>query len=122
MVRESRLERLSYLAATFFARGAAALFFAGAFLPLDAATDARSAQRPDQAQLLLAGEDERAERRDALLLHRLEQQHVRAPLRLGAGGHEEVGTVEVDRVDLLDMDEARDVDRARALRGARLER
>ena len=38
----------------------------------------RVAHRPDQAELLLAGEHEAAERGHAGLLHRLEQQHVRA--------------------------------------------
>ena len=61
----------------------------------------RVALRPDQAELLLAGEHERADADDAGLAHRLEQQRVRPALRLGAGGHEVVGAVEVDRVDLV---------------------
>jgi hypothetical protein len=40
------------------------------------------------------------------VLHRLEQEHVRTALRLGPGRDEEVCAVEVDRVDLLEPDEA----------------
>ena len=75
----------------------------------------RVALRADQAELLLAGEHERADADDAVLAHRLEQQRVRAALRLGAGGHEVVGAVEVDGVDLVGADEARDLDRARGV-------
>src|SRR5215208_6440535 len=75
----------------------------------------RIALGANQRELLLAGEPELAERRDALLLHRLEQQRVGAALRLGTGGDEEVGAIEEDRIDLLEPDEARDVDRARGV-------
>ena len=67
---------------------------------------------PDQAELLLAGEHEAAEGGHLGLLHRLEQEHIRAARRLRGGGDEEVGAVEVDRVDLLEPDEAADLDRA----------
>ena len=73
----------------------------------------RLADRPDQAKLLLAGEHEAAERGDLGLLHRLQQQHVRAARGLGACRDEEVGAVEVGRIDLLEPDEPADLDRAR---------
>ena len=49
----------------------------------------------------------------AARLHRLEQEDVGSPCRLGGGGDEEVGAVEVDRVDLLELDEPADLDAAR---------
>ena len=70
---------------------------------------------PDQAELLLAREDERSERRDARLAHRLGEQRIRPPLGLERRGHEVVGAVEVDRIDLLGGDETGDLDRARGL-------
>src|SRR5207253_3157336 len=63
-------------------------------------------------ELLLAREHEAAEGCDLSLFHRLEQQHVRPTLRLGACGDEEVRAVEVDRIDLLESHESTDVDRA----------
>src|SRR4051812_41011093 len=72
----------------------------------------RVAHRADQAELLLPGEDEAAERGHTRLLHRLEEQDVRAARSLGAGRDEEVRAVEVDRVDLLEPNEPGDVDRA----------
>ena len=72
----------------------------------------RIAHRADQAELLLPREDEAAERGDVRLLHRLVEQHVRPPRGLGARGHEEVRAVVVDRVDLGELHEAADLDRA----------
>ena len=51
------------------------------------------------------------------LLHCLEQQHVRAALRGGLGRREKIGAVEVDRIDLVELDEAGDRDRPRVVRG-----
>ena len=79
----------------------------------------RVALRPDQAELLLAGEHEAADRADLLLLQHLPEQHVRAARGRRRRGDEEVGAVEVDRVDLAERDEPLDVDRARRVLRAR---
>src|SRR5579884_3199516 len=81
----------------------------------------RALARPDQAEVLLAPEDERADRCHSRFLHRPQEQDVRPPLRLGAGGCQVVRAVEVDRVDVLQPHEAADLDRLRALAGDRLE-
>ena len=73
----------------------------------------RVAHGTDQAQLLLAGQDESPERRDTAVLHRSEQQDVRPPRGFGGCGDEVVRAVEVHRIDLADLDEAADLDRAR---------
>ena len=75
----------------------------------------------DQAEVLLAPEHELADRGHARLLHRAQQQHVRPALRVGVRGREVVGAVEVDGVDVLEPDEAQDLDRLRALERDRLE-
>ena len=70
--------------------------------------------RADQAEVLLAPEHELADRRHPRLLHRPQKEDVRLPLRLGVGGREVVGAVEVDGIDVLEPDEAEDRDRLRA--------
>ena len=77
------------------------------------------APRAHEAERLAPGADETADRRDAGLLHRLEQQLVRAALRRCRAGDEEVGAVDPDRIDVLERDEALDVDRARVVVRAR---
>ena len=75
----------------------------------------RVAARPDEAERLVAAQDEAADRGHARVLQRLEQQHVRAALRRRARGREVVGAVEEHRVDLVERHEAGDVDRARVV-------
>ena len=72
----------------------------------------RVPHRPDQAELLLAGEHEAAERGDVRLLHRLVQQHVGTACGFRAGGYEVVRPVEVDGIDVGELHEAADLDRA----------
>ena len=79
------------------------------------------AERADEAEVLLAPEHELADRRDVRLLHRAQQEHVRPALGLALARREVVGAVEVDRVDVVERDEARDVDRLRAREGDGLE-
>ena len=75
----------------------------------------------DQAEVLLPPEDELADRGHARLGHRAEQEHVRPPSCLGARRSEVVRAVEIDGIDVLERDEAQDLDRLRALEGNRLE-
>ena len=81
----------------------------------------RVALRADEAEVLLAPEHELADRGHPGLLHRAEQQHVRAALRIGGRRREVVRPVEVHGVDVLERDEAEDLDRLRALERDRLE-
>ena len=81
----------------------------------------RVAERANEAEVLLAPEHELADRGHLRVLHGPQKEDVRTPLRLGVGRREVVGAVEVDGVDLLDRDEAEDVDRLRALERDRLE-
>jgi hypothetical protein len=75
--------------------------------------------RSDRRQVLLVSQHEARDRDLALLLHRLDEQRVSL---LGAGvGTEVVGLVEVDRVDLVEIDEVLDLDRAGLLRVELLE-
>ena len=68
-----------------------------------------------EAERLAAGADEPADRGDSGLLHRLEQELVGPSLRGRRAGHEEVGPVHPDRVDVTERDEALDVDGARVV-------
>ena len=74
----------------------------------------RAGPGTDEAEVLLAPEDELADRGHPRLLHRAQQEDVRLSLRVGVGGCEVVGAVEVDGVDVLELDEAQDRDRLRA--------
>src|SRR4051794_31894191 len=68
-------------------------------------------------EVLLRAHHEPPERGAVRALHDLHQQLVRAQVALGlADGREEVRVVEVDGVDLVDVDERLDVDRARLAR------
>ena len=80
----------------------------------------RVAAAADEAERLAAGAHEAPERTGARLAHRLEQQPVGRRWAAVAPGYEEVGAVAPDRVDLLDRDELRDLDRSRVV--VRLER
>src|SRR5436190_11093147 len=75
----------------------------------------RIAFRADEAEVLGPAQYEAADAAHAGLLHRLEQQHVRAPLGRVRGRREVVRAVEVDGVDVVELDKARDVDRARVV-------
>ena len=76
----------------------------------------------DEHQVLLRPQHEAAERGALAAAHDLEQQLVGA---LGAfavaRGQEEIGVVEVDRVDVLEVDEGLDLDRAGLARGGQRE-
>ena len=79
------------------------------------------AERADEAEVLLAPEHELPDRGDVRLLHGAQKQDVRPPLRVVVARREVVGAVEVDRVDVVERDEALDVDRLRAREGDGLE-
>jgi hypothetical protein len=66
----------------------------------------------DQAELLLAGKHEATERGHARLLHRMLEQDVRPARRDRRGGDEEIGAIEVDRIDCVLGNETGDVDGA----------
>ena len=76
-------------------------------------------RRADRDERLLGADDDAGDRHLARRLHRVEQQ----PVRLGRAlvRHEVVRVVVVDRVDVLEVDEVLDVDRARALGIERVE-
>ena len=65
---------------------------------------------PDRGQVLLAAHHERADRRPVGGVHGLPEQGVR-PGVLVAGRGQPVGAVEVDRVDLVEVDEVGDLQR-----------
>src|SRR5215212_3315070 len=70
-----------------------------------------------QRQVLLGAHHEPAEGGAIGLAHRLDKQAVCAQRALAlAGGHEPVRVVEVERVDVAEVDEGLDVDRARLAR------
>src|SRR4029450_3490253 len=72
----------------------------------------RVSLRSDQREVLSATQHESADRSHPRLLHRLEQEHVKTPLRRRLRGSEVIGAVEVDRIDLVEGNEPRDIDRA----------
>ena len=75
--------------------------------------------RPQRGEVLLAAQHEARDRDLAGVLHRLDEQRVGL---LGAlVGAEVVGVIEVDRVDLVQVDEVLDLDRPRLLRVELLE-
>jgi hypothetical protein len=81
----------------------------------------RIAARAHGHQVLLGAQHEAGDRDLARALHHGAQQVVGANSRLVRIRHEVVRVVVVDRVDLLEVDERLDVDRARLLRIGRVE-
>ena len=75
--------------------------------------------RADRDEALLVADDNARDRHLVRLLHRVEQQPV--GLRGRRVGHEVVRVVVEDRVDLVEIDEVLDLDRARLLGSERVE-
>ena len=79
----------------------------------------RAVERPDRDEALLAAHHDAPDRDLVERLHRVDEQRVR--LLAALVGHEVVGLLEVERVDVVEVDELLDLDLVAPLRAQRLD-